>query len=100
VSSAQLEVNARHSATWAATLCHPQWASELGGGSRFKAAQFGGAGGRIESFFPSSSEVEVGSRDGFWEFMAIVRKVADLLGCPHAEGGANELLQADFGTLF
>lgn len=89
--SVQREVSMRHSATWAATLFNPQWAIEL---------ESKNPGESIEAFFPSSSGAKAGSREGFWEFLMIVRKVADLLECPRTEKDGSELLQADFGTLF
>lgn len=100
VPSMLREVNARHSATWAATLFNPLWESELGGGSPRKAPRSESAGKRIQVFFPSSSGLELENREGFSEFIAVVSKVADLLGYPRDEGGVGELLQADFGTLF
>lgn len=91
VPSAQPDVNTRHSATWAATLFNPRWEIELGAET---------SSGRLESFFPSTTGGKVGSQEGFREFMIVISKVADLLGCNRAEGEASELLQADFGMLF
>lgn len=103
-SSTQRQLGAGHAATWGATLFDPRWVSVLGGESSPNALRFERPAGRFEAFFPWSSG---GNEGGFWEFMEVVNKVADLLKCPHNSNrqgrgveGVSDLLRADFGTLY
>lgn len=95
-------------ATWGATLFDTRWTSVPRGESRLQDQRYQRLGGGIQAFFPAKSGEQTAGREGFSEFMEIVNKVSELLGCPrnaadwHADQaeGVAELLRADFGTLF
>lgn len=86
--------------SWAASVFAPEWDNALGENANLRPGNTAEHGGTLSAFFPPAEGRDEDS--GIWDFLTVVRKIADMLGPgQHPEQRRNgDVLDADPGTLF